>query len=59
MDDIEPIMCTPPPFGLDDKIFYINDEDGNCLDGPFSYNDCIQMIKNVSGVSPELLGESI
>lgn len=55
MDDLEPI--TPPdlPFGLDDKIFY-NNNHGNPVGKPYSYNDFLQELENISGVNPELLG---
>lgn len=56
MDDIEPITCTPPPFGLDDKIFYVNDEDGNQIGEPYSYNDWMKMITDISGVNRDLMG---
>lgn len=59
VNDIEPInsLESQLPFGLDDKIFYFHDEDGNHIGEPYSYNDYLQKLKDISGVNPELCGE--
>lgn len=46
----------PLPFNAYDKIFYCNDAEGNKIGEPYSYNDFMQQIKDMSGVSPELMG---
>ena len=58
MDDIELIICCPSPFGPDDKIFHINDDEGNPVGEPYSYNDWVKMIESISGVNAELLGQA-
>lgn len=57
-EDILEIECTPLPFGLDEKIFHYYDDEGNIIGEPYSYNDWIQRIKDISGVNEELLGRS-
>ncbi len=50
-------MIKPPnlPFNLDEKIFNYTDEEGNIIGEPYSYNDWIQKIIDMSGVNEELL----
>jgi hypothetical protein len=44
------IKAYPLPFGLDEKIFFYKDEDGNQF-GPYSYNDFMQLISSISRVN--------
>jgi len=54
--EIEKIIPPPLPYALDDKIFNYTDEEENIISDPYSYNDWIQKIKDISGVNEELLG---
>ncbi len=56
MDKILTITPLPFPFDEDEKIFRFTDEEGNEIGEPYSYNDWIQKIKDISGISQELLG---
>lgn len=57
-DEILGINSLPLPYKLDAKIFHNFDEDGNIIGEPFSYNDMIKEIENISGVNIDLLGKS-
>lgn len=56
MNDEELEKINPPtlPYGLDEKIFHDTDEDGNTIEPPYSYNDFLERIKNISGVNSDL-----
>lgn len=56
-DEILQIKPPPLPFNENDKIFNCIDEEGNIIGDTYSYNDWIQKIKDISGVSEELLGK--
>lgn len=56
MDEIQPIIPSPFPFDVNDKIFSCTDDEGNIIGEPYSYNDFIQEIKDISGINEELLG---
>lgn len=53
---IMPISPPNPPFGDDDKIFNQTDDEGNIIGGPYSYNEFVQKLKDVSGVNEDLMG---
>ncbi len=53
MDDILPVNPLPLPFNEDDKIFSYLDDEGQVISEPYSYNDWIQEIKNISGVNQD------
>lgn len=55
-EDIQPIIYIPPPFDLDDKIFYYSNENGDSIGEPYSYNEWLKIIESISGVNPDLLG---
>ena len=56
--EIQWVTPLPLPFNLDDTIFnYTDQETGEMLGGPYSYNDWLKIIQNISGVTPDLLGE--
>jgi hypothetical protein len=55
-NDTQEIIPISLPFDTDDKIFTTFDEKGNIMEEPYSYNEFIQMFKDISGVSEELLG---
>ncbi len=58
-EEIKTIIPPVPPFSMDDKIFILTDpETGESIGDPYSYNDWIKQIKDISGVSPDLLGAS-
>ena len=47
------------PFSLDDKIFQCTDpETGDVIGEPYSYNDFMQSIEDLSGVNEELMGSN-
>jgi hypothetical protein len=52
-------IIDPPkiPFDLDAKIFYHTDEEGNPVEGPYSYMDQVKILKDIAGVNEELLGK--
>jgi len=58
MDYIKKLPPPALPYNLDDKIFYRTDEEGNQIGEPYSYNDWLKMLKDISGVDKELLGPS-
>ena len=55
-EEIEGIILTRLPFSMDDKIFMCSDE-GEPIGEPYSYNEWLEMIKDISVVSEDLLGE--
>jgi len=57
-DEIQHIIPASLPFGLDDKIFSDTDEEGNIIGPDYSYNDFIERIKMISGVSEDLMGKA-
>ncbi len=59
LSEILEIIPCALPFGLDDKIFYNIDEEGNPIGEPYSYNDSVQLINSISGVNNDLCGEHV
>ncbi len=58
--EIEPLEVLPLPFNQDDKIFFpIDQETGEIIGDPYSFNDFIQKINDISGINEELLGKRI
>lgn len=58
MEEILKITTAPLNFSPNDKIFQTFDEDsGKPIREPYSYNDWIIQIKNISGISEEFLGK--
>lgn len=56
--EIESLIPLPLPFDPNAKIFNcVNEETGEVLGKPYSYNDFIDKIINISGINEELLGE--
>jgi hypothetical protein len=55
-DELLEITPCALPYGLDDKIFHCVDEDGEVIGEAYSYNDWVQEIEDISGVSVDLLG---
>lgn len=58
-DEIQ--IITPPafPFSDDEKILCdVDEESGERLGSFYSYNQWLQRIKDISGVTPDLLGNS-
>jgi hypothetical protein len=54
-NEIQKIIPPPLPFSLDEKIFVVTDEEtGEAIGEPYSYNDFIQTIKDISGINPDL-----
>lgn len=51
------ITPLPLPFSQDAKIFNCIDDEGNVIGEPYSYNDWIQKIEDISGINEELLGK--
>lgn len=56
-DDILSIIPPSFPYDLDAKIFCFHDEEGNPIGEPYSYNDKLKALKDISGINNELLGE--
>jgi len=56
-EEILSIIPTELPFSLDDKIFVDTDDEGNVLGLPYSYNDFLKNIEDISGVSEDLMGK--
>ena len=57
MDNILRIDPIPFPFDLDDKRFHrVDEETGEEIGEPYSYNDWLNEIRNISGVNEDLLG---
>lgn len=59
-DEIQEMTPLSLPFDPDDKIFYHSyededDEEENEIGEPYSYNEWIQKIKDMSGVNEEFL----
>lgn len=50
-NDILFIEALPFPYDPDAKMFNSYDEEGNVIGEPFSYNEWIQHIKDISGVT--------
>lgn len=57
--EIEKITPLPLPFDENEKIFNFTDDEGNLIGEPYSYNDWLKMITDISGVSEDLMGESV
>lgn len=58
MDEIENIIPPPLPFSLDAKIFKShNEETGEVIGDPYSYNEWVEQLKNISGISEDLMGK--
>ena len=56
-EEIELIIPPMLPFGENDKIFYNTDEEtGDPIGEPYSYNDSVINLRNISGINEELLG---
>jgi hypothetical protein len=54
--DIELIIPLSLPFDIDDKIFNcVDEETGQVIGEPYSLNDWIDNIKNISGINEGLL----
>jgi len=55
-EEIQMMIPAPLPFSVDKKIFFITDEEtGETIGEPYSYNDFIQNIKDISGVNLDFL----
>lgn len=57
--DKEIKLITPPPlpFSPDDKIFCFSDDvTGEIIGEPYSYNDWIKQIEDLSGINEGLTG---
>lgn len=51
-DDIEPIKPLPLPFRTDEKIFqHFDEETGEAVGEPYCYDDFMNEIISISGVS--------
>ena len=57
-DEIQKIIPPNFPYGLDDKIFLSMDENGALIGEPFSYNDLLKRLENISGINEEFLGKN-
>lgn len=55
-DEIEPIIPLPLPFSLDEKVFQDRDDEGNILGEPYSMNDALKFLENISGINEDLMG---
>jgi hypothetical protein len=53
MDEILEITPPPLPYSMDDKIFIARDEEGSEIGEPYSLNDWLKQIQDISGVSLE------
>ncbi len=57
-EDIMRINAPPLPYDMDANIFnHVDEETGEIYGEPYSYNDWLKSIKDISGVNEELLGE--
>ena len=56
-DEIEPIIPPCVPIGWMTEKMKVCDCEGDCDCKRFSINDSIQLIKDISGVSEDLLGK--
>lgn len=54
--EIKLIQPAPFPYDLDAKIFCLVDSEGEQIGDKYSFNDFLQEIKDISGVSEEFLG---
>lgn len=60
INEIQFIIPPALPYSLDEKIFnHIDQETGGIYGDPYSYNDWISEIKNISGVNEDLCGPYI
>lgn len=57
MNEILEIIPAPLPFKTSDKIFHNHDEEGNPIGDPYSFDDEIKFLNDISGVNEELLGK--
>ncbi len=57
MFQILEITPAPLPFKTSDKIFQDCDDEGNIIGEPYSMDDQIKLLKDISGVSEDLLGK--
>lgn len=55
-DKILGIIPPALPYGLDDKVFRTVDDEGN-IGEPFSYNDQLKLLDQMSGINEELMGK--
>lgn len=56
-NEIEPIVPLSLPFNTNDKIFNIvNEETDEIIGEPYSFNDFLQKIHDISGINEDLLG---
>jgi hypothetical protein len=52
------INPPPLPFDPDKKIFFQTDDEGNVIGAPYSYNEWVQRLNDISGVDEEMLGKA-
>lgn len=61
-EEIEKILPPMLPFNFEDKIFKSCTEDCEdsceCSKNPYSMNDWIKSLTDISGVNPELMGRN-
>ncbi len=60
LSQIEPITPHDLPFSSDEKIFsgcHDECEENCCIHEKYSYNDWLDLIKSISGVSEDLIGK--
>jgi hypothetical protein len=56
-DEIKPLVALPLPYNSDDKIFScVDEETGEIIGEPYSYNDFLNKIENISRINKQLLG---
>jgi len=53
-DEMQCLVTLELPFDPNEKIFNSVDEDGKALGDPYSYNDFLEEMKNISGISRDL-----
>lgn len=58
LHEVKPIEPGIMPYDLDAKIFYDKDEDGNAIGEPYSYNDQVQMLRDMAGFNEDLMGKA-
>lgn len=56
-EELQSIILPNFPVDLDEKIFISVDEDGEEIGEPYSYNEFIDGIIDISGLDYKLLGE--
>jgi len=54
LDEIQSLVALELPFDPDEKILNDTDEYGNVLGDPYSYNDFLEKIENISGICKDL-----